>query len=494
MNKKYYPTIGLEIHAELKTQTKMFCGCKNNPDEEKPNVNICPVCMAHPGTLPVANKKAIENVIKVGLAIGGNIADFTEFDRKNYFYPDIPKGYQITQYKYPIVSGGHLADFDVTRVHLEEDTANNKHRDGDTSTTLSAGFSLIDFNRAGVPLMELVTEPNTFDASDEVVAKSASAFAKELQLILWYLGVSDANMEKGEMRVEANISVSEDKNKLGTKVEVKNLNSFKSVEKAIKFELDRMVELMESGKGDEIVQETRGWDESKQKTFSQRKKESSHDYRYFPEPDLPKMFLHSRFSAKGGPASGWDLEKMKNELPELPEQMRARYRNDFGIKDEDIEVYINDKELGFWFEKVGKILGDKNKTKTASNYITSDFIGLKRSNPNIKIPSAENFSELIYMFTGGETSSRATKDIFAMIAENDKSPKKIAIEKDLIQKNDEGAIKGIVEKIIGENPEVVATYKSGKENAIMSLVGKVIKESNGSANPQMVIKLLKELL
>jgi aspartyl-tRNA(Asn)/glutamyl-tRNA(Gln) amidotransferase subunit B len=332
--------------------------------------------------------------------------------------------------------------------------------------------------------MELVTEPNTFDASDEVVAKSASAFAKELQLILWYLGVSDANMEKGEMRVEANISVSEDKSKLGTKVEVKNLNSFKSVEKAIKFELDRMVELIENGKGDEIVQETRGWDESKQITFSQRKKESSHDYRYFPEPDLPKMKLYEEF----------DLEKMEKELPELPEQMRARYRNDFGIKDEDIEVYVNDKELGFWFEKVGKILNDKSKIKTASNYITSDYLGLKKNNIEIKLPSAENFSELINMLSEDKISSRVAKDILAMIVSKDESPMKIATEKDLIQKNDEGAIKGIVEKIIGENPEVVATYRAGKENAIMSLVGKVIKESKGSANPQMVIKLLKDLL
>ncbi|MFH1608550.1 MAG: Asp-tRNA(Asn)/Glu-tRNA(Gln) amidotransferase subunit GatB, partial [Patescibacteria group bacterium] len=397
MDKKFYPTIGLEIHAELKTQTKMFCGCLNpagksltsngasNP-EIKPNTLICPVCMAHPGTLPVANKKAIENVIKVGLALDGEIADFTEFDRKNYFYPDIPKGFQISQYKYPIVSGGHLADFDITRVHLEEDTANNKHIEGDPRHG-GAGFSLIDFNRAGVPLMELVTEPKTFDASDEVVAKSAAKFAKELQLILWYLGVSDANMEKGEMRVEANISISDaspvdglrprdlkklglnqseglvgrtyGKYVLGTKVEVKNLNSFKSVEKAIKFELDRMLKLWQEGKQAEIVQETRGWDENKQSTFSQRKKESSHDYRYFPEPDLPKMFLHGGFSAKGGPASGWDLEKMKSELPELPEVRRNRYKTDFGIKDEDIESYINDFELGAWFEKVAEILKDK---------------------------------------------------------------------------------------------------------------------------------------
>ena len=475
MDKKYYPTIGLEIHAELKTQTKMFCNCVNNPDEENPNVNICPVCMAHPGTLPVINKKAIENVIKVGLAIGGNIANFTEFDRKNYFYPDIPKGYQISQYKYPIVSGGHLADFDVTRVHLEEDTANNKHDRGD--------FSLIDFNRSGVPLMELVTETLTGESA-ESIAKSASNFAKELQLILWYLGVSEANMEKGEMRVEANISVSENKNKLGTKVEVKNLNSFKSVEKAIKFELDRMIELLEDGKGQEIVQETRGWDENTQKTFSQRKKESSQDYRYFPEPDLPKMKLHEVF----------DLDKMKNELPELPQDKRLRYKNDFGIKDEDIESYINDKELGNWFEKVGDLLKDKEKVKIASNYTTSDYLGLKKNNNEVKLPDPKNFAELVTLFLDNKISSRVAKDILAMIVVNDESPLKIATEKDLLQKNDEGALKVIVEKIIGENPEVVATYKGGKENAIMSLVGKIIKESNGSANPQIVIKILKDLL
>ncbi len=477
MGKRYYPTVGLEIHAELKTQTKMFCACKNDPDEERPNTNICPVCMAHPGALPVPNKKAIENVIKVGLALGANIADFTEFDRKNYFYPDIPKGYQISQYKYPIVSGGRLAYFDITRVHLEEDTANNKHDRGD--------FSLIDFNRAGVPLMELVTEPNTFE-DDASAAKSSSNFAKELQLILWYLGVSDANMEKGEMRVEANISVSEDKNKLGTKVEVKNLNSFKSVERAIKYEVDRMIELSENGKGDEIVQETRGWDDGKQKTFSQRKKESSHDYRYFPDPDLPKMYLHEAF----------ELEKMKGGLPELPVEKRARYKKDFGIKDEDIESYINDKELGAWFEKVSDVLKDKEKIKLASNYITNDLIGLKGTLAEgwFRIPSVESFTKLIEINFNKKISSASTKKLLGYIITNDGNPEEIAEKEGLIQKNDEGTVKTIVEKIISENPEVVATYKAGKENAIMSLVGKVIKESKGSANPQVVIKLLKDLL
>jgi aspartyl-tRNA(Asn)/glutamyl-tRNA(Gln) amidotransferase subunit B len=475
MDSKYYFTIGLEIHAELATQTKMFCSCKNNPDEDKPNVNICPVCMAHPGALPVINKKAIEHVIKVGLALDGKIADFSEFDRKNYFYPDIPKGYQLSQLKYPIVSGGHLTGIDITRVHLEEDTANNKHDRGD--------FSLIDFNRAGVPLMELVTEATTFEEAIEA-AKGATKFAKEFQLLLWYLGVSEANMEKGEMRVEANISVSKEKGKLGTKVEVKNLNSFRSVERAIMYEYTRMMELHEEDKEGEIVQETRGWDDGKQKTFSQRKKESSEDYRYFPDPDLPKLKLHEAF----------DLEKMRQDLPELPEAKRARYKKDFGIKDEDIEVYINDPELGAWFEEIAKILGDKNTIKTASNYIVTDFMGLKKANLDIRCPSVKNFAELISLVSDSKISSRAAKDILALIVGSDASPLQIATDKNLLQSNDEGTLKAIVQKTITENPEVVATYKAGKENAIMSFVGKIIKESNGSANPQIVIKLLKEML
>ncbi len=483
MSKQYYTTIGLEIHAELNTNSKMFCGCKNNPDEEKPNINICPVCMAHPGTLPVINKKAIENVIKVGLALGSNIADFTEFDRKNYFYPDIPKAYQISQYKFPIVSGGSLKGVDITRVHLEEDTATSKHDRGD--------YSLVDFNRAGVPLMELVTEPVIHSA------RQAGDFGRELQILLRYLGVSEANMDKGQMRVELNISISEDENKLGTKVEVKNINSFRAVERAAEYEIKRMMDLLGKGEGDKIVQETRGWDENKQSTFSQRKKENANDYRYFPDPDLPKLFLNKIF----------DIKKMQSELPELPEARRNRYRNDYGIKDEDIESYILDKELGDWFEKMAdKFLqgissrseaerGDSlAKIRTASNYITSDYLGLKKVNLGAKLPSVENFVELINMVEGGKVSSRGAKDILAMIVIEDESPAKVAEEKGLIQNQDEGALREIVQKIIDANPVVVQTYKGGKENAIMSLVGQVMKESKGSANPQMVQKLLKELL
>jgi aspartyl-tRNA(Asn)/glutamyl-tRNA(Gln) amidotransferase subunit B len=470
MSKTYYTTIGLEIHAELKTKSKMFCGCPNNPDEKIPNVNICEVCTAQPGTLPVINKQAVLSVIRVGLALGSKIADFTEFDRKNYFYPDIPKAYQISQYKNPIVLGGELNGVKITRVHLEEDTATSKHDRGN--------YSLVDFNRAGVPLMELVTEPVIHSA------KEAGDFGKELQLLLRYLDVSEANMEKGQMRVELNISVSDNPEKLGTKVEVKNINSFRAVERAALYEIERMTSLLEEGKGDEIVQETRGWDENKQQTFSQRKKENANDYRYFPDPDLPKLFLSQIF----------DIDDIKKNLPELPEEKRARYKNDYELKDEDIESYVTDRELGDWFEEVASKLIDKEKVRIASNYITSDFLGLKKTNLDIKLPKTSNFVELIEMISQNQISSRSAKDILAMIVVEDNSPMEIAKAKDLLQKNDEGQLKEVILKIIKDNPKVVETYKSGKENAIMSLVGQVMKETKGSANPQLALKLLKELI
>jgi len=475
MEKKYYPTIGLEIHAQLKTSTKMFCVCKNDPNEEIPNVNICPVCTAHPGALPVLNKKAIESVIKVGLAVGGKIADFTEFDRKNYFYPDIPKGYQISQYKYPIVKGGGVLGFEITRIHLEEDTATNKHDRGD--------YSLIDFNRAGVPLMELVSEPRTFSSTEEAGPSSAN-FARELQLIFRYFHVSEANMEKGELRVEANISISPDIKKLGTKVEVKNLNSFRSVERAILYELDRMEDLYKHDKRGAIVQETRGWDEGKQKTFSQRMKESSQDYRYFPDPDLPKLKLHEAF----------DLAKMKKELPELPSTLRARFKKDFGIKDEDIEIYVNGPELGARFSAIAEILSDKEKIKIASNFITTDFLGLQKIKKEARLPSARNFAELVNLFSESKISSRAAKDILAIIVLEDDSPQKMAKELGLLQRSDKNDLKEIAQKIIRINPKVVADYKGGKEQALQSLVGGIMKETKGSANPVVAKQILIDLL
>ena len=364
-------------------------------------------------------------------------------------------------------------------MHLEEDTANNKHDRGD--------FSLIDFNRAGVPLMELVTEPHTFESAEET-ASGAVKFAKELQLVLWYLGVSEANMEKGEMRVEANVSISTDPKKLGTKVEVKNLNSFRSAERAIKFEMERMMELLESGKGAEIVQETRGWDEAKQKTFSQRKKEGSADYRYFPDPDLPKMKLHEAF----------DLEKMKNELSELPEAKRARYKKDFGIKEEDIEVYINDPVLGVWFEDVIKELkGVKDLAILASNYVTNDMIGLMNTvlvEGTTKYPSQKNFAKLVSMNFNKEINSAATKKLLGNLVTYDEDPEVTAKEEGMLQSNDEGALKGAAQKIIDANPKVVADYKGGKDAALMSLVGQIMKETKGSANPALTKQILIDLL
>jgi aspartyl-tRNA(Asn)/glutamyl-tRNA(Gln) amidotransferase subunit B len=471
MSQQYYTTIGLEIHAELKTHSKMFCGCKNDPDELRPNVNVCPVCMAHPGTLPVINKEAVKKVIQVGLALNGQIADFTEFDRKNYFYPDIPKAYQISQYKYPIVAGGELRGVKLTRIHLEEDTATSDHEKGD--------YSLVDFNRAGVPLMELVTEPVIHDI------ETIGTFAQELQTILRYLNASEANMEKGQMRVEVNISVSTESGKFGVPVEVKNINSFKAAERAALYEQKRMIELIESGRGNEIVKETRGWDETKQKTFSQRRKEYAEDYRYFPDPDLPKLVLSEAF----------DLADLKAGLPELPEQKRLRYSEQFGIKREDIENYIADFDLAAYFEDVVTELGgDKEKMKIASNYITSDLIGLRKKDPAFEFPHAHQLAELVTMIGEGSISSRAAKDMLLILKSEDRSPRLIAEERGLIQKENPEELKEIAQKIIDTMPKVAADYKAGKTQALMSLVGMIMKETKGAANPALAKKILEDLL
>lgn len=491
---KYKTTIGLEIHAELKTKTKLFCNSKNDPDEIKPNMNICPVCMGHPGTLPVINKEAIKYVLNVGVALGGDIADFTEFDRKNYFYPDIPKGYQISQYKYPLISGGSLLDVDITRVHLEEDTAKSTHETGN--------YSLIDFNRAGVPLMELVTEP-VIESSGQAVK-----FAKELQLLLRYLGVGDANMEKGEMRVEVNVSLqpqitndklqipnksqipnSKNENKLGTKVEVKNLNSFRSVERAIEYEIARQSKLLNNN--EKVIQETRGWNEEKQETFSQRIKEGSHDYRYFPEPDLPKFKISE--------ISEFQTKELKKEMTELPWEKRERYKKEFNIKEEDIEFFAQNKLFADFFEKVIKeIGGGGEEIKLASNYIISDVVGNASMSPDksnkFLSDAAKDFSDLIKMLKNREISSRGAKDILSIMIESGGSPKKIAEDKKLFQKSDEGELKEIIEKVIEENKKVADDYKNGKETALQFLIGQGMRATKGSANPEVLQKLFVEIL
>lgn len=490
---EYKATIGLEIHAELKTATKMFCRCKNDPDEERPNWNICPVCTAQPGTLPVINKKAVEHVLRVGKALGSTLADFTEWDRKNYFYPDIPKGYQISQYKYPLVLGGALSGVKLTRIHLEEDTGTSKHDRGD--------YSLIDFNRAGVPLMELVTEPVIHDA------ETAVRFAKELQLLLRYLGASDANMEKGEMRVEANISISEtdqfglnqseglvgqtgleSKPVLGTKVEVKNLNSFKSVGDAIAFELKRHAEVL--ARGEKIIQETRGWDENAGKTFSQRKKESANDYRYFPEPDLPKLMVTEVF--------GKNYEKLP-ALPELPWEKRERLKKEYGFQDSVVELYVTNGFLGGFFEEVAQRLnGNKELIKLLSNYISSDLAALVKSKGGPGRITTKDLAELIEMLKEGLVSSRGAKDTIGILftegVPQGRTVRWVTESHKLIQISHTDTLEDIVKDVITANEKVVTEYKAGKDVSLQFLIGQGMKATKGSANPKILGELFKKLL
>lgn len=466
----YTPTIGLEIHAELKTATKMFCRSKNASLGERPNTNICPVCMAHPGTLPVINKEAVKHVLKVGLAMGGTLADVTEFDRKNYFYPDIPKGYQISQYKYPLISGGSLTGIAITRIHLEEDTARSSHH---------GTHSLVDYNRAGVPLMELVTEPVIHTAQE------ASTFARELQLLLRHLGASDANMERGEMRVEANISISKD-DTLGTKVEVKNLNSFKAVEKAIAYEIARHERVLEEG--GEIAQETRGWNDEKGETFSQRSKESAHDYRYFPDPDLPKLSISEIPEFKS--------DVLREEFGELPWQRRLRYTDTLGLPADTAEIFVRDSVLGELFDSVARTIGDDKKGITlAANYIASDLVALmKDDTPEVLRMTPESIAELVGMITAGDISSRGAKDTLAIMYREGGSAREVAERENLLQKSDEGELKAIVEGIIAEHALVAEEYRGGKESSIQFFIGQGMKATKGAANPGVLKKLFENAL
>lgn len=476
----YRPTIGLEIHAELATKTKMFCDSKNDPDETRPNVNVCPVCLAHPGTLPVINQEAVHHILRIGTAIGGTLTDFSEFDRKSYFYPDIPKGYQISQYEHPLIVGGELSGVRVTRVHLEEDTARSTH---------GSDKSLVDFNRAGIPLMELVTEPVIRDA------ETAGRFARELQLLLRTLKASEANLEKGEMRIEANISVSRfdlggfgfKVEPLGTKVEVKNLNSFRSVERAIAFEIERQTALIESG--EKVVQETRGWDESKQVTFHQRFKEGSADYRYFPEPDLPKLYTSDipEFS----PAI------LRASLPELPWQRRERYARTLALRESDAAYICATPERSTFFDTVIAALKQNTETITlAANYIVSDLAGIyaKRGNEEYTALDASSFAKLIRLVVSGDLSSRGAKDALLILVEKGGDPETIAKENGLIQSHDTETLRASVQEVLREEVRAVEEYKAGKEAALQYLIGKSMKESKGAGNPTLLKELiLKEL-
>jgi len=496
---KYRTTIGLEIHAELNTKSKMFCSCKNDPLEKMPNVNICPICTAQPGSLPVANAEAIKKVIKTGMALNCKIAKESKFDRKNYFYPDLPKGYQISQYDKPFCEKGYLmidgnptspkasarqGKIDITRIHLEEDTGKLAHSGKD---------SLVDFNRAGVPLMEMVTEP------DIETGEEARKFAQEFQLILRYLNVSHADMEKGEMRVEVNISLSKTK-KLGTKVEIKNLNSFRSVEKAINFEIQRQTEILEEG--GKIIQETRGWNDEKGITISQREKEKAHDYRYFPEPDLPAVYLDAEY-----------IDKIKGEIPELPAQKRERFKREYGLDEKSIEIFVSGREIGDYYEEVVSELRNwvkeieiKRKvensefekiSKLAANYISTDLQGLLQGksvrSKEFKI-TAENFGEFIALIHEGKISSKIAKQVLEEMHNSGADPSHIIEDKGLTQIEGEGEIERIVKDIISKNPKAVEDYKKGKEASLQFLVGQVMAATRGRAKPDTAREILKKLL
>ncbi|MFH1611864.1 MAG: Asp-tRNA(Asn)/Glu-tRNA(Gln) amidotransferase subunit GatB [bacterium] len=502
---EYIPTIGLEIHSELKTKSKMFCRSLNNSDESKPNTNVCPVCMGHPGTLPVANKRAINLVIKTGLALNCKINKLSKFDRKNYFYPDLPKGYQISQYDKPLCFEGYLniispvlrdssvaplpqndklRKIRITRIHLEEDTGKLTHPKG-------ADYSLVDYNRAGVPLMELVTEP------DITSGKEARVFCEELQLILRYLNVSDANMEKGQMRCEVNISMAPEGMR-GTKVEIKNLNSFRVVEKSIDYEIKRQIEILNDSK--KIIQETRGWDDNKQITFSQRIKEGAKDYRYFPDPDLPTLSI-----------SQDEIDNLKRDITELPQSRRERFLQEYKIPEQDIKVLVSNKYLANFFEqavselktwlKIKKVdilpTDGQSLIKLTANYILTELQKLllvsKKGMDDCRV-SPENFAEFITLIKQGEISSSAAQAVLKEMFETGADPSHIIEEKGLKQVSDQGALETIVDQVIKDNPDSVKDFKSGKENALQFLIGRTMAVSKGQANPQVVGEILRKKL
>jgi aspartyl-tRNA(Asn)/glutamyl-tRNA(Gln) amidotransferase subunit B len=503
MKDKYDVIIGLEIHAELKTKSKMFCSCDNQSEGKEPNSVVCPICLGHPGTLPVPNKRAIEMVLLLGMALGGKINQLSKFDRKNYFYPDLPKGYQISQYDLPLVHDANLVIDDVnikiTRIHLEEDTGKLTHPAG-------TDYSLIDFNRAGTPLMEMVTEPVIKDAT------TAKKFCQTFQQILRYLNISDANMEKGEMRCEANISVQEKgkweynpgegikslgKYRLNPKVELKNLNSFKSVEKAIEYEITRQIETIEEGK--KLIQETRGWDENKKQSVLQRVKETSADYRYFPEPDIPPLNIDKKW-----------LNEIKADLIELPPAKKQRFIEQYELNDYDVEILVSDKALADYAEQVLSELhawinasGDnwerqkKKLAKTAANWLISElFKHLNNDNKTIddtKI-TPENFAELITLVYQNKINSSAAQKILETMYVHGGDPSNIMGDLGLKQIDDKKELEKIVQEIIKSNSKQVEEYKVGKTALLQFFIGKTMAATGGKANPNIVSEILLTLL
>lgn len=473
----YEVIIGLEVHAELSTKTKIFCSCPTTFGAE-PNTHTCPICMGMTGTLPVLNEKVVEYAVKAGLATNCEIERNSKNDRKNYFYPDLPKAYQISQYDKPLCNHGYIEIEDdegnkkkvrLLRIHIEEDAGKLNHDE-------YTGGSLVDLNRAGVPLIEIVSEPDLRSSGE------ADRYLKKLKSILQYIEVSDCKMEEGSLRADVNVSVRKvGDTKLGTRTEMKNMNSFKSITRAIDYEVTRQIDVLEEG--EKVEQESLRWDEVSGKTFPMRDKEDAQDYRYFPDPDLVAINLSAEY-----------IENLKNTLPELPESRKERYINEYQLSEKDANIITSSKYLSDLFENASEVCGNR---KAVNNWIISDISRIlnEKELEADQIPfTAEHLGHLVQLIDKGTISSSIGKKVIEELFENPKEPEEIIKEKGWIQISDEGAIREVVLKVLEENPNSVADYKAGKDRAIGFLVGQAMKATKGKANPQMLNKMLKEEL
>ena len=472
----YEIVIGLEVHSELSTKTKIFCSCSTEFGGE-PNSHCCPICMAMPGTLPVLNKKVVEYAIKAGLATNCTIARFSKNDRKNYFYPDLPKAYQISQYDMPLCTKGYVEietengpkKIGLTRIHIEEDAGKLNHDEYGRG-------SLVDLNRAGVPLIEIVSEPDLRSAEE------VDSYLKKLKSILEYIEVSDCKMQEGSFRADVNVSVrKKGEEKLGTRTEMKNMNSFRSITRAIEYETSRQIEILEQG--GKIEQETLRWDEISGKTFSMRDKEDAQDYRYFPEPDLAIINVSDEM-----------IDSIKKTLPEMPEVRYKKYIEEYKLPEYDSKILTSSKYLSDLFEKATKIC---NNPKSVSNWIMTEvtrILNEEEKEPS-QIPfTAEQLGKLILLIDKGTVSSKIAKKVLEELFKNPQDPENIIKEKGLTQISDEGAIKEVVQKILEANPQSIADFKAGKNKALAFLVGQAMKETKGKANPQMLNKMFLDEL
>ncbi|MHB8986733.1 MAG: Asp-tRNA(Asn)/Glu-tRNA(Gln) amidotransferase subunit GatB [Eubacteriales bacterium] len=476
---QYETVIGLEVHVELKTDSKIFCDSTTEFGGE-PNTHICPVCLGLPGVLPVVNRKVVEYAVRAALALNCEIASFSKFDRKNYYYPDMPKNYQISQYDLPIAqrgqleieAGGEARRIGITRLHMEEDTGKLVHQGTITTTP----YSLVDYNRAGVPLIEIVSEPDLRSPEE------AREYLEKLKAIIQYTGVSDCKMEEGSLRCDANVSVRPaGRSELGTKAEIKNMNSFKALYRALCYEVERQIGVLEEG--GRVVQETRTWDEGKGVTLPMRSKEEAHDYRYLPDPDLVPLVIDP----------DW-VEEIKRNLPELPDGRKERYAREFGLPRYDAGVLTNTRELADYFESC---LAAHNDPKTVANWIMGDLSRLLNAR-NTEVGDCpvkpDQLAAMLRLIDVGTISGKIAKSVFEEMFETGKDAGTIVKEKGLTQISDEGAVAAVVDQVIAGNPKSVADYRAGKEKALGFLVGQVMKATRGKANPELVNRLLKERL